>query len=624
MAFNIGALLRDKLFPTLSGAALVGDPAPEPAGGVLPAPPAPPIGAAGGGPALPLPPEGVPEAAPPPPPVPEAYKSPPDLVEMYSKLMDKSRNAAAMDRGMTLIAAGFAQPQNREALIRAAYSGGSGGGGSSPSMSDILALQKYQTEQADVAARRAQLPMLMEKYKLDEATVKYLDATGQLDETIVKLADPETQVVEGSDGNKKLIDINTGETIKELSPAKPRPTEYVTTSTGSKILVYSDTKEDVTTGEVVSFLGAPEKPITTEKLADGRIQAIQDGKPVGDPFGPEETTIVELADGTQQPIVNGKPVGKPFGPKENVSTDDIKEWTTINEQRKTAGKPEISLEDWIISRTKAGTEAGNQGATGINYGDPPKGQAWKRDKAGTVVVDEDGAPVSVWIKNSPEYAAYQKTLADTKKSEQEAADAAAEATKLAEGQAEGDVRKDVGISIVDNSIKESIDLIEKGEKEGWLVGNTGFGAYLSGIKGTEPYTLARSLDTVKANIGFDKLQAMRAESKTGAALGPVSDYENKLLQGVMGSLEQGLPAPELRRNLMRVNEATKLIAYGVEDPPGSGKYRRAEQADVDKIIGGIQATEIGSEENPEASSIEEAVKSGKKLPGGISVEEYKE
>jgi hypothetical protein len=46
------------------------------------------------------------------------------------------------------------------------------------------------------------------------------------------------------------------------------------------------------------------------------------------------------------------------------------------------------------------------------------------------------------------------------------------------------------------------------------------------------------LETIKANIGFDKLQAMREASPTGGALGAISDMENKLLQAVQGALDQ--------------------------------------------------------------------------------------
>lgn len=74
------------------------------------------------------------------------------------------------------------------------------------------------------------------------------------------------------------------------------------------------------------------------------------------------------------------------------------------------------------------------------------------------------------------------------------------------------------------------------------------------IPGTDAYNLQRSLDTVKANVGFDRLQAMRNSSPTGGALGQVSDTENKLLQSTIASFDTGQDAKTLRQNLKRVAE----------------------------------------------------------------------
>lgn len=72
------------------------------------------------------------------------------------------------------------------------------------------------------------------------------------------------------------------------------------------------------------------------------------------------------------------------------------------------------------------------------------------------------------------------------------------------------------------------------------------------IPGTAAYRLGQYLDTIKANIGFSELQAMRDASPTGGALGQVSEFENRLLQAVQGSLQQGLDAPSLLQNLTDV------------------------------------------------------------------------
>lgn len=80
---------------------------------------------------------------------------------------------------------------------------------------------------------------------------------------------------------------------------------------------------------------------------------------------------------------------------------------------------------------------------------------------------------------------------------------------------------------------------------------TGLGGKLTNaIPGTPAYDLARTLETIKANIGFDKLQSMRENSPTGGALGQVSDFENRQLQAIFGNLEQAQSDEQLLENLM--------------------------------------------------------------------------
>jgi len=95
-------------------------------------------------------------------------------------------------------------------------------------------------------------------------------------------------------------------------------------------------------------------------------------------------------------------------------------------------------------------------------------------------------------------------------------------------------------------------LIDKAKKQSgfWTTGF--FGQTLSGLGGTPQHDLSATLDTVKANIGFDKLQEMREASPTGGALGQVSEMENKLLQSVWGALQQSQSEDQFDENLEAV------------------------------------------------------------------------
>jgi len=72
------------------------------------------------------------------------------------------------------------------------------------------------------------------------------------------------------------------------------------------------------------------------------------------------------------------------------------------------------------------------------------------------------------------------------------------------------------------------------------------------IPGTPAYDLAQTLLTIKANVGFDRLQEMRNNSPTGGALGAISEKENDLLQAVNGALAQGQSKDQFKSNLARI------------------------------------------------------------------------
>lgn len=84
-------------------------------------------------------------------------------------------------------------------------------------------------------------------------------------------------------------------------------------------------------------------------------------------------------------------------------------------------------------------------------------------------------------------------------------------------------------------------------------GATGFiGGATKTISGTPSYILNSTLDTIKANLGFDELQAMREASPTGGALGQVAVQELTMLQSTVASLDTGLDSKTLSRNLKQV------------------------------------------------------------------------
>jgi len=78
------------------------------------------------------------------------------------------------------------------------------------------------------------------------------------------------------------------------------------------------------------------------------------------------------------------------------------------------------------------------------------------------------------------------------------------------------------------------------------------GTMLGRVTGSGAYDLERTLDTIKANLGFSELQAMRDASPTGGALGQVAIQELAMLQSTIASLDKGQDDDILRSNLEQV------------------------------------------------------------------------
>lgn len=103
------------------------------------------------------------------------------------------------------------------------------------------------------------------------------------------------------------------------------------------------------------------------------------------------------------------------------------------------------------------------------------------------------------------------------------------------------------------------------------------GSAMGLVPGTKAYDLDKTIDTIKANLGFSELQAMREASPTGGALGQVAIQELAMLQSTVASLEKGQSEGNLRRGLSQVKhhferwkKAVMEANAGAVAAPGGG------------------------------------------------------
>lgn len=167
--------------------------------------------------------------------------------------------------------------------------------------------------------------------------------------------------------------------------------------------------------------------------------------------------------------------------------------------------------------------------------------------------------------------------------------------------AAGNNAAQISSAIVTGSIDEIIPMIDDDANGIFnrifgLGGNTTgfFGQLLSKVGGTDANNLRSQLQTIRSNVGFDKLQAMRAASPTGGALGNVSEKENEYLQSVLGNVEQSQSPEQLKRNLLRLREAYLDIVHGYGNRPSGGPNYGTSQSSGDgtMMINGVQVKKL--------------------------------
>lgn len=107
------------------------------------------------------------------------------------------------------------------------------------------------------------------------------------------------------------------------------------------------------------------------------------------------------------------------------------------------------------------------------------------------------------------------------------------------------------------------------------------GAVARNIPGTSAFNLNKELDTIRANIGFQELQAMREASPTGGALGQVAVQELNMLQSVLGSLDTAQSDDQLLQSLYAIEKhfsnwkrAVEESQTGAKESPKSWSIQR--------------------------------------------------
>lgn len=136
---------------------------------------------------------------------------------------------------------------------------------------------------------------------------------------------------------------------------------------------------------------------------------------------------------------------------------------------------------------------------------------------------------------------------------------------------------------------------------------------ITGLIGAVPFTfpggdaanLEAKLQNLKSQVGFSVLQAMRDASKTGGALGAISDKENELLQNNLAALNPKQDEKQFREELQKIisyaQEAKGRLSgayeqqYGGSQPPNATPNNTQANGRTEKRRGKFPDGRIGIE-----------------------------
>ena len=93
-------------------------------------------------------------------------QTPPDLGQMFVQLMQRQQADQGFNRGLGMLAAGFAQPRDRATMIDAMSQGGPDAGSL---MGNLMKLQQYNLEQQQFQQVQAAAPALAQQLYGDQS-----------------------------------------------------------------------------------------------------------------------------------------------------------------------------------------------------------------------------------------------------------------------------------------------------------------------------------------------------------------------------------------------------------------------------------------------------------------------
>jgi hypothetical protein len=179
------------------------------------------------------------------------------------------------------------------------------------------------------------------------------------------------------------------------------------------------------------------------------------------------------------------------------------------------------------------------------------------------LVSTGGTTVNNQIKNEGTIPAGYRAVRDAQGNvEKLEAIPGSEAAQKEASQTEKDKQQKAMLAQTGMSVFSALDDIDRTSASSRFPVAGGMAGVLANIPGTGAHNVSQSLNTIRANISFERLNQMRQASPTGGALGAVSDSEQRLLSNSLAALEQSQDAKQFGTNLKRVRAAFEKVVHG--------------------------------------------------------------
>jgi hypothetical protein len=452
---------------------------------------------------------------------------------MYIELMKKNQNAHALDSGLTMIAAGLSPYQeSRTALINAASKAEQGR--MNLSAADLINLQKQQTDMKQRALRQTLLPALAREHQLSPETIAALESSGKLDEVLQSFV---------TKGLTHIKNDATGETT------------------------FFDRH-----GNKVASAGGGLKPTDDQR----ELEAYNAKLP------PEQR--LDMAQWLST-VKREAPAGADRALFEN-----------INAEKKAKGEEPITWEFYLKNYKHRQPTNLYIGPEGTPHPAPQPGYDYKRGPDGKIQYGPDGLPIQLPVSEKAK-ADLARSTAQTTQTTALTGKTEAETAKLLkdeEDRLKKEHRERVASAFTASNVGNAVDSALKNAPQ---FGASGFFAPLVHnlpFGGTAAVDIRADIATIDANSAVKALTDMRNASQTGAGLGSVSNFEERMLSSTVANLNPYQKTETLINKLIRVKAAMLVMAENKYENDGDApRFNKDLQAKIGELTAGQISTRSG-------------------------------